>query len=130
MKTEDTFHWYIYICSCLCKGHYYYPFIHWCQFENLVFVMSSQTDVQYYLSSFFFLARPGRWKNHLSLAGPGMGLGRGPTHTYQLHIPDLKCQSHNINFGKDKVLSESPTCLKNTVYSEELIIVWNLRVLS
>ena len=52
MKTEDTFHWHIYICSSLCK-RLQYSFIRQHQFENFVFVMSPQTDVQYSFSSFF-----------------------------------------------------------------------------
>ena len=62
MKTEDAFHWYIYICSRLYKRHYD-SFIDQGRFENIVFVMSTQINEQYY-SYIFFLALPGSWKTH------------------------------------------------------------------
>ena len=53
MKTGDTFHWHIYICSRLFK-RCYYSFICRRRFENFIFVMSFQIDAQYYSSSFFY----------------------------------------------------------------------------
>ena len=53
MKTDDTFHWLIYICCRLCKIRYY-SFHHRRRFVNFVFVMSARTDMQYYSSFFFF----------------------------------------------------------------------------
>ena len=71
MKIEDTFHWYIYICSRLCKKHYSFICRHW--FENFVFVMLAWTDAQYYSSSsssFFFIVQPNHWKPHFSFGSP------------------------------------------------------------
>ena len=79
MKTEDAFHWHIYICSRLHRRHYYY-FILRRRFENFVFVTSARTEVQYYSSSFFYSpTRPGRWKR------AGQGTGFGPVQTSNTH---------------------------------------------
>ena len=75
MKIEDTFHWYIYICSRLCKKHYSFICRHW--FENFVFVMLAWTDAKYYSSSFFFfMSWPSCWKTHFSFVNPTRPAGK------------------------------------------------------
>ena len=69
MVSEDTFHWRIYICSHLCKRHYY-SFIHEFRFENFVFVLSARTHAPYYTSP-FFIAQPSPLENMFLLCRPG-----------------------------------------------------------
>ena len=92
MKTEDIFHWHIFICSRQCKRHYY-SFIRWCRFENFVFVLLCLflqpapavgkliplLPARSLRKHFSFTARPigkttshqpVRWKKLLSFGGP------------------------------------------------------------
>ena len=103
-----------FVVSRLYKIHYY-SFIHTHWFENYVFVMSARTDVQYYLSSFFFSpARVGSflfcrlglvhwkihsffvglvcWKNYLSFVGQA----HGKNH---LSFASLTCWKNHLSFG-------------------------------
>ena len=83
MKTEDPFHWLIYIYSRICKRRYY-SFIRRRRFESIVFVLSARSDSQYYSYSFFFYITawplenlflfcqpsPACWKTFFSFARP------------------------------------------------------------
>ena len=85
MKTEKLLHWHIYI-YCRLKRFIIKLFISW--FQIFIFVLSAQTDSQYYLSSFycsqtqllknsflFLPARPvGKLTPHVLTSGPGLRL--------------------------------------------------------
>ena len=68
MKTENTFHWHIYICYRLCKIHYY-SFIR-CTGLVTSSLLCLPALTSYIIRLSFFVARPGRWKTHFSFAGP------------------------------------------------------------
>ena len=101
IKTEDTFHWHIYICSRLCKWHYY-SFILWHRFKNvcqlglicniihlysparplenaLIFrLLGLAIGKRVYLLPAWPI--PARWKTYFFLASPARPVGKITSH--------------------------------------------------